>query len=471
MGTPAGFSKVLFNHEGVQRGFGQGGGSKSGKAAAPSGHCPVTPSTSKAESPGKSRLAALESGFSSFRTEIASMFASLQGRLTASHPPGLATEEARHRDGGARGVETCADDPLASQQPCLGLLGPEALPLVGRTPGCDLSDPSHVMEPRGTTNHMAMAMDRGEILKVHGLQFGFGQTGVNQTTQRGRAALTSGDGFEGRGEVSLGTGSSAFTGHQSQPEDAARQPFIVLDSAPSGVSASSGVSALPGVSALSGVSALPGAPGLQGLSALSGVSGVSALSGVPALSGQSALSVVAHGDTPMEVDMGSAPAGLFSSPAMPDSRSLPLSGISLLPGAQTSFSGVRPPPGFTGTPMGSGEFSGSGQTPAVRQAPPLHFGGTRPLPNRTTATITSCTAPAVTMASYGGVSTSTSLGRPTPSLGIAQNNQVSGPSGQPQQQWSGSIPQGVQLPYTQGTNEIPLEQALNRVFPRGIPPR
>ena len=73
------------------------------------------------------------------------------------------------------------------------------------------------------------------------------------------------------------------------------------------------------------------------------------------------------------------------------------------------------------------------------------------------------------MASYGGVSTSTSLGRPTSSLGIAQNNQVSGPSGQPQQQWSGSIPQGVQLPYTQGSNEIPMEQALNRVFPRGIP--
>ena len=73
------------------------------------------------------------------------------------------------------------------------------------------------------------------------------------------------------------------------------------------------------------------------------------------------------------------------------------------------------------------------------------------------------------MASYGGVSTSTSLGRPISSLGIAQNNQVSAPSGQPQQQWSGAIPQGVQLPYTQGTNEIPMEQALNRVFPRGIP--
>ena len=156
-------------------------------------------------------------------------------------------------------------------------------------------------------------------------------------------------------------------------------------------------------------------------------------------------------------------------PAMPDSRSISLPGISLLSGAQPSLSGVRPPPGFTGTPMGSGEFSGSGQTPAIRQAPTLHFGGTRPLPNRTTATITSITAPAVTMASYGGVSTSTSLGRPISSPGIAQNNQVSGPSGQPQQQWSGSIPQGVQLPYTQGTNDIPMEQALNRVFPRGIP--
>ena len=73
------------------------------------------------------------------------------------------------------------------------------------------------------------------------------------------------------------------------------------------------------------------------------------------------------------------------------------------------------------------------------------------------------------MASYGGVSTSTSLVRPISSLGTAQNNQVSAPSGQPQQQWSGFIPQGVQLPYTQGTNDIPMEQALNRVFPRGIP--
>ena len=73
------------------------------------------------------------------------------------------------------------------------------------------------------------------------------------------------------------------------------------------------------------------------------------------------------------------------------------------------------------------------------------------------------------MASYGGVSTSTSLGRPISSLDIAQNNQVSAPLGQNQQQWSGAIPQGVQLPYTQGTSDIPLDQALNRVFPGGIP--
>ena len=395
------------------------------------------------------------------------MFASLQGRLTAPHPPGPKADESRHCDGGARGGGTFPEDTLASQQPCPGLLGPEALPLVGEAPGCDLSDPSHVMEPRGPANHTATAMD-----PVHGLQSGLGQAEFTQTTQRGRAVLRSGYGSEGSGEVSRGMGSTAFTGHQSQPQDVARQPFPVFDSALSGVSAPSGVSALPGVSALSGVLALPGISALPGLSALSGVSalpGVSGLSGVSAFSGQSIHSVAVHGDTPMEVEMGSAPAGPLGSPAMPDSRGFSLPGISFLSGAQPSLSGVRPPPGFTGTPMVSGESSGSGQTPAIRQAPPFHFGGTRLLPNRTTATITSHTAPAVTMASYGGASASTSLVRPISSLGTAQNNQVSAPSGQPQQQWSGSIPQGVQLPYTQGTNDIPMEQALNRVFPRGIP--
>ena len=169
--------------------------------------------------------------------------------------------------------------------------------------------------------------------------------------------------------------------------------------------------------------------------------------------------------------------------------------------------------------MGSGEFSGTGQTPAIRQAPPLHFGGIRPLPNRTTATITSATAPVVTMgprdspaplwgpgnfqgrgkrqpsgrhhpstlvelgklpnrttatitsvtapvvtmASYGGVSTSTSLGRPFLS-GHSPEQPGLDPMGQPQQQWSRAIPQGVQLPYTQGTSEIPMERPLTGVF-------
>ena len=235
---------------------------------------------------------------------------------------------------------------------------------------------------------------------------------ITLTAKQG-AALTSSYGSDGMGEVSTGTASTALTGQRSQPTDAAQQLLIVDDTA---------------------------------------------------LTGHPSHSAAVHGDTPMEVEMGPALALSW-----PDHLSISLPGISRLPGVQPSLSGVRPPPGFTGAPMGSGGFSGLGQTPAIRQAPPLHFGGIRLLPNRTTATITSGTAPAVTMASYGGVSTSTSLGRPISSLGIAQNNQVSAPLGQIQQQWSGAMPQGVQLPYTQGTSKIPLDQALNRVFPGGIP--
>ena len=61
-------------------------------------------------------------------------------------PPDPKAGGSRHCDGGAHGGEICPsrelEDPLASQQRCPGLLGPEALPLVGRAPGCDLSDPS-----------------------------------------------------------------------------------------------------------------------------------------------------------------------------------------------------------------------------------------------------------------------------------------------------------------------------------------
>ena len=105
-------------------------------------------------------------------------------------------------------------------------------------------------------------------------------------------------GSESMGEVSKGTASTAFTGHQSQPGDAARQPLTVNDSA------LSEVSALPGLSALSGVSAL------LGLSALS------------ALPGQSFHSAAIYGDTPMDVEMGPGLAGLLGSPTLPDPRSI-----------------------------------------------------------------------------------------------------------------------------------------------------
>ena len=110
----------------------KGEGTKPGKV------CPDVPSTPKAESPGRLRLAALESGFSSFKTEIASMFASLTGRLTASHPPDPKAGGSRLQDGGAHGGEIFPsrelEDPLASQRPFTGPLGPSALPLVGRAP-------------------------------------------------------------------------------------------------------------------------------------------------------------------------------------------------------------------------------------------------------------------------------------------------------------------------------------------------
>ena len=125
------------------------------------------------------------------------MFASLSGRLMASHPPDPKAGGSRHCDGGAHGGEICPsrelEDPLASQQPCPGLLGPSALPLVGRAPGCDLSDPSQVMEPRGPTSHTATAMG-----PVHGSQFSVSSTDVTLTAQRG-AVLRSSYGSESMG--------------------------------------------------------------------------------------------------------------------------------------------------------------------------------------------------------------------------------------------------------------------------------
>ena len=260
---------------------------------------------------------------------------------------------------------------------------------------------------RGRQAPLAIAID-----PVYDSQQGFGSVDSTLTAKQG-ATLTGSYGFPSMGEVSAGSAPPALTGQRGQPTDAAWQPLTVDDTT---------------------------------------------------LTGQSSYLAAIHGDTPMEVEIGLAMAGPLSQPALLDLMGISLPGNPLLTGSRPSLSGVRPPPGLIGTPMGSGGFSGLGQMPAVWQAPPLHFGGIRPLPNRTTATMTSLTAPAVTMASYGGVSTSTSLDRPIPSLGIAQNTQASAPMGQPQQQWIRSIPQRVQLPYTQGTSDIPLDQALNRVF-------
>ena len=193
---------------------------------------------------------------------MTSMFASLSGRLTASHPPDPKAGGSRHCDGGAHGGEICPsrelEDPLASQQPFTGLLGPSALPLVGRAPGCDLSDPSHVMEPRGTTSHTATAMD-----PVHGSQWSVSSTDITLTAQQG-AVLRSSYGSDGMGEVSTGIGFNGLYGSTKPAHGRRSAAFLLVDD-----------------SALSGHSALPG---------------------------QSSHSAAVHGDTPMEVEMPGAPS-------------------------------------------------------------------------------------------------------------------------------------------------------------------
>ena len=99
------------------------------------------------------------------------------------------------------------------------------MPLVGVAAGCDLSEPSRVMGPSGSTSHTATAMD-----PVHGNQWSVSSTDITLTAKQG-AALTSSYGSNGMGEVSTGT---ALTGQRSQPTDAARQLFIVDDTALTG---------------------------------------------------------------------------------------------------------------------------------------------------------------------------------------------------------------------------------------------
>ena len=185
------------------------------------------------------------------------------------------------------------------------------MPLVGVATGCDLSEPSRVMGPSGSTSHTATAMD-----PIHGSQRRISSNDITLTAKQG-AALTISYGSNSMGEVSTGAASTALTDQRSQPTDVARQLFIVDDTA---------------------------------------------------LTGHPSHLAAIHGDTPMEVEIGPAMAGPLRPPALQDQMGISLPGISRLSGAQPSLSGVRPPPGFTGTPMGSGEFSGLGQTPAIRQA-------------------------------------------------------------------------------------------------------
>ena len=251
------------------------------------------------------------------------MFASLTGRLTASHPPDPKAGGSRLQDRGAHGGEIFPsqelEDPLASQRP---FMGPSALPLVGRAPGCDLSGPNRVMEPRGTTSHTATAMD-----PVHGSQWSVSSTDTTLTAQQG-AALTSSYGSDGMGELSTGTASTAFTGQRSQPRDAARQPFSVDDTA------------LSGHSALPGYSALPG---------------------------QSSHSAAVHGDTPMEVEMGLAPSALrpcWSNWAFPFRVFLACPGPSP-PSRELGHPRDSPAP-----PWGPGNFQGRGKRqPSGRHRP------------------------------------------------------------------------------------------------------
>ena len=78
----------------------------------------------------------------------------------------------------------------------------------------------------------------------------------------------------------------------------------------------------------------------------------------------------------------------------------------------------------------------------------------------TTAMITSFTAPAVTQAYYPGVCVTSVLSRSVSSLGFSQRTQVSNSSGN----FQGQTDRGV----SQRPSEIPLDQALLRVFPQGI---
>ena len=165
-------------------------------------HC-----TPKTDSPGRLRIAALEAGFSSFKTEIVSMFATLTGRFTASHPPDSNTDGFRLEGWVAHGGVFPLREPVnppASQRYLTVPLGPTARPLSGIAAGCSLSDISQVAGPSGSTSHMAIAVDT-----VYGSQWSSGSIDTTLTAKQG-ATLTGSYGFASTGEVSAGTDPSAL---------------------------------------------------------------------------------------------------------------------------------------------------------------------------------------------------------------------------------------------------------------------
>ena len=91
--------------------------------------------------------------------------------------------------------------------------------------GCNLSEPTRVAGPSGSTSHTATAMD-----PVYGSQWSDSSIDITLTAKQG-AAQTSGYGSTSMGEVSIGT---ASTDQRGQPTDAARQLFIVDDMALTG---------------------------------------------------------------------------------------------------------------------------------------------------------------------------------------------------------------------------------------------
>ena len=94
--------------------------------------------------------------------------------------------------------------------------------------GCNLSKPSRVTGPSGSTSHTATAMD-----PVHGSQWSDSSIDTTLIAKQG-AALTSSYGSNSMGEVSTGIASTALAGQRGQPTDASRQLFIVDDTALTG---------------------------------------------------------------------------------------------------------------------------------------------------------------------------------------------------------------------------------------------